>query len=264
MLYPPEFFDRTRCPRSKKKQCVELIASIITLSDRARRMGLLALEDDLDKITDPMMRKGLLLVVDGTDPDVVRDVLHAFMLSCYSRGIGLLRSVIALEGVLAIQAGENPRIIAENLSAFLGRDIDLWEAYWKKRLSTSPGFANEYNIGDEGYAVPRHAAPVNSAIECMEFEKLGEMADPFIQKILREIDSRDLAMALKGSSSKLQDKMCSNMSIRAAMLLKEDMDYMGPVRMDDVVCCQERILSIACRLAEAGEIIFPGGGVTVE
>lgn len=264
MFYPPEFFDRTRCPRSKKRECVELIASIITLSERARRMGLLALEDDLGKVTDPMMKKGLLLVVDGTDPDIVYDVLYAYMLSYHSRGVGLLKAVIALEGVLAIQSGDNPRLIAEKLSVFLGKDIDLWETYWNNRLNTSPGIVSEYSIGTEGYAVPAQKASVNSGFEGMDFEKLAEMADRFIQKILREVDSRDLAVALKGASARMQEKVCSNMSNRAAMLLKEDMDYMGPVRMDDVVCCQERILTIACRLAEAGEIIFPDGSELVE
>lgn len=260
MSYSPEFFDRIRCPRSKKKECIELIAAIITLSERARKMGLLALEDDLDKITDPMMKKGLLLVVDGTDPVIVHNVLHAFMLSCYSKGIGLLKAVIILEGVLGIQAGDNPRLIAEKLGAFLGRDIDLWETYWNNLADTHPG----YGAGVDGRGVSLRGGAVNSEVEGMDFERLADMADQFIQKILREIDSRDLAMALKGASAKLQEKIYGNMSNRAAMLLKEDMDYMGPVRMDDVIYCQQRILTIACRLAEAGEIIFPDGSELIE
>lgn len=259
MLYSPEFFDRIRCQRSKKKECIELIASINTLSERARRMGLLALEDDLDKIKNPMMKKGLLLVVDGTDPVIVHNVLYSFMLTCYPRGIGLLKAVIILEGVLGIQSGDNPRLLAEKMSAYLGRDIDLWETY-----RNNPDNNTGAGTGEDAQGVPRHAGDVNSEVEGMDFERLAGMADRFIQKILREVDTRDLAMALKGASAALQDKICSNMSNRAAMLLKEDMDYMGPVRMDDVICCQERILTIACRLAEAGEIIFPDGSELVE
>ena len=262
MPYSPEFFDRIRCHRSKKKQCVELIASIITLSERARRMGLLALEDDLDKIEDPMMKKGLLLVVDGTDPAIVHNILNAFMLSSYSRGIGLLKAVIILQGVLGIQAGDNPRLIAEKLSAFLGKDIDLWETYWNNLANDRAGFGG--GQGAEGEEHTHCEGDVNSEVEGIDFEKLADMADRFVQKILREVDTRDLAMALKGASAKMQDKIFSNMSDRAAMLLKEDMDYMGPVRMDDVIRCQERILTIACRLAEAGEIIFPGGSELIE
>ncbi|HPS57982.1 MAG TPA: FliG C-terminal domain-containing protein [Spirochaetota bacterium] len=262
MSYSPEFFDRIRCHRSKKKQCVELIASIITLSERARRMGLLALEDDLDAIKDPMMKKGLLLVVDGTDPAIVHQVLSAFMLSCYSRGINLLKAVIILQGVLGIQAGDNTRLIAEKLSVFLGKDIDLWETYWNDNVNARTGVGGVHGAEGEGHA--HRAGDVNSEVEGIDFEKLADMADRFIQKILREVDTRDLAMALKGASAKMQDKIFGNMSNRAAILLKEDMDYMGPVRMDDVICCQERILTIACRLAEAGEIIFPDGSELVE
>ncbi len=264
MSYQPEFFERIRCGRSKKRECVELIDLVVTLSERARRMGLLAREDDLDNIKDPLLKKGLLLVVDGTDPVVVRDVLYAFMLSSYRGGIGLLKAVMILEGVLAIQSGDNPRLIAEKLSVFLGKDIDLWETFRDNRVNVQAAYGSEYGAAPAGGVFTRSEETVNSVVKGMEFENLADVADRFIQMVLREVDTRDLALALKGASSKLQNKIFSNMSNRAAMLLKEDMDYMGPVRMDDVIRCQERILTIACRLAEAGEIIFPGDSGLLE
>jgi len=220
MIYSPEFFDRIRCTRKKKRECVELIASIITLSERARRMGLLALEDDLENIDDPLMKRGLLLVVDGTDPEIVFDLLYTFMLASRSRGIGLLKAVITLEGVLAIQAGENPALIASRLGFFLGRDIDLWDSYWNNRLRKSPGLAGEHIPGTGLYDAPHHRASPDPVAEGLDFEILSGMDDQFICRILREIESRDLAMALKGSSGAMQQKIFVNMSGRHPGCLK--------------------------------------------
>jgi len=81
-----------------------------------------------------------------------------------------------------------------------------------------------------------------------------------IQAVLREVDNDELALALKTASEELQEKIFSNMSERAATLIKEDMEYMGPVRVSDVETAQQRIVDIVRRLEEAGEIIISGRG----
>ncbi|MFG0292985.1 MAG: flagellar motor switch protein FliG [Phycisphaerales bacterium JB065] len=81
-----------------------------------------------------------------------------------------------------------------------------------------------------------------------------------IQAVLREVDNDELALALKTASEELQEKIFSNMSERAATLIKEDMEYMGPVRVSDVEAAQQRIVDIVRRLEEAGEIIISGRG----
>jgi flagellar motor switch protein FliG len=81
-----------------------------------------------------------------------------------------------------------------------------------------------------------------------------------IQAVLREVDNDELALALKTASEELQEKIFGNMSERAATLIKEDMEYMGPVRVSDVEAAQQRIVDIVRRLEEAGEIIISGRG----
>lgn len=81
-----------------------------------------------------------------------------------------------------------------------------------------------------------------------------------IQAVLREVDNDELALALKTASEALQEKIFGNMSERAATLIKEDMEYMGPVRVSDVEAAQQRIVDIVRRLEEAGEIIISGRG----
>ena len=81
-----------------------------------------------------------------------------------------------------------------------------------------------------------------------------------IQKVLREVDSSDLAKALKSVDSDAQDKVYRNMSKRAAALLKEDMDFMGPVRLKDVEEAQQKIVNIIRKLEEQGDIVVARAG----
>lgn len=92
------------------------------------------------------------------------------------------------------------------------------------------------------------------------FEDIVLLSDKDIQKVLREVDSTELAKALKGVNSEVQDKIFRNMSKRAAAVLKEDMDFMGPVRLKDVEEAQQKIVSIIRRLEDSGEIIVARAG----
>jgi len=92
------------------------------------------------------------------------------------------------------------------------------------------------------------------------FEDIKMVDDKGIQAVLREVDNSELALALKTASEELQKKIFGNMSERAAALIKEDMEFMGPVRISDVEASQQRIVDIVRRLEESGEIIIAGRG----
>lgn len=96
------------------------------------------------------------------------------------------------------------------------------------------------------------------------FEDIKLVDDKGIQAVLREVDNDELALALKTASPELQEHIFGNMSERASQLIKEDMEYMGPVRVSDVESAQQRIVDIVRRLEEAGEIIIAGRGGTEE
>jgi flagellar motor switch protein FliG len=92
------------------------------------------------------------------------------------------------------------------------------------------------------------------------FEDIVMLDDRAIQKVLREVDTAELAKALKAVDSEVQDKIFRNMSKRAATLLKEDMEYMGPIRLKDVEEAQQKIVSIIRKLEEQGEIVVARAG----
>jgi len=92
------------------------------------------------------------------------------------------------------------------------------------------------------------------------FEDIVLLDDRSIQKVLREVDTQDLAKALKGVDAEVQEKIYRNMSKRASSLLREDMDFMGPIRLRDVEESQQKIVNIIRKLEDSGDIIVARAG----
>jgi len=92
------------------------------------------------------------------------------------------------------------------------------------------------------------------------FEDIVLLDDRAIQKVLREVDSQELAKALKAVDTEVQDKIYRNMSKRASALLKEDMEFMGPIRIRDVEEAQQKIVNIIRKLEDSGEIVVARSG----
>lgn len=92
------------------------------------------------------------------------------------------------------------------------------------------------------------------------FDNLREVDDRGIQLLLREVSSEVLITALKGADDYLKEKIFSNMSKRAAELLRDDLEAKGPVRISEVEMAQKEILGVARRMADAGEIQLAGSG----
>ncbi len=92
------------------------------------------------------------------------------------------------------------------------------------------------------------------------FEDILLLDDRAIQRVLRDVDNNDLGLALKGSNEQVQNAIFNNLSKRLATMIKEDMEFMGPVRMKDVEEAQQKIVNIIRKLEDAGEIVISRGG----
>lgn len=92
------------------------------------------------------------------------------------------------------------------------------------------------------------------------FEDIINLDDKSIQRVLREVDNNELAVALKGTSEDVQTVIFNNLSKRLATMIQEDMDYMGPVRLKDVEEAQQKIVNIIRKLEDSAEIIISRGG----
>ena len=92
------------------------------------------------------------------------------------------------------------------------------------------------------------------------FEDLNTLDDRGMQRVLKEVDSKDLGLALKGASDDVKGKFLKNMSKRASQMLQDEMAFMGPVRIKDVEEAQQKIVNVVRGLEEAGELVLSRGG----
>ena len=92
------------------------------------------------------------------------------------------------------------------------------------------------------------------------FEDILSLDDRAIQRVLRDVDNSDLALALKGATEEVQNVILNNLSKRLAVMIKEDMEYTGPVRMKDVEEAQQKIVNIIRKLEDSAEIVIARGG----
>ena len=92
------------------------------------------------------------------------------------------------------------------------------------------------------------------------FEDILLVNDKGIQAVLKEVETGDLVLALRTATEELKQKMFGNMSERAVAMIREEMEYMGPVRLSDVETAQQKIVDVVRRLEDSGEIIIAGRG----
>ncbi len=92
------------------------------------------------------------------------------------------------------------------------------------------------------------------------FEDILKIDDNGLQLVLKEVNQEDLLVSLKTASEDLQNKIFANMSERAATMLREDLESLGPTRVSEVEKCQQKIVAICKRLEEEGKLVIGGGG----
>ena len=92
------------------------------------------------------------------------------------------------------------------------------------------------------------------------FEDILLLDDRAIQRVLRDVDNNDLAISLKGANEEVQNAIFNNLSKRLGVMIKEDMEFMGPVRMKDVEEAQQKIVNIIRKLEDSAEIVISRGG----
>ena len=92
------------------------------------------------------------------------------------------------------------------------------------------------------------------------FEDILLLDDRSIQRVLRDVDNNDLAVALKSANEQVQTAIFNNLSKRLAAMIREDMEFMGPVRMKDVEEAQQKIVNIIRKLEDSAEIVISRGG----
>ena len=381
-----ECFERARCAREEKTGTASLIKLWVALSEKARREGILSLEEMRNELTGTLPAWLLGLAIDGLNREDLRTVGEAAIASSGLSGRELLDALIDLEACISIKANDSPHTLALKLAPYLGSDSDLLSnedlfmmegekqpglpsaaeerkidcdsivadvraklklgegqiealrdlahsgnafegmspddlaiillymdgparktlleslscerqaeamrsicdlgdmnldfyieaaraslerliAGMEKNYKPAGGIAAAVTVlkstsGKNAKAVLINLAKENPALSesirtrMFTFEDIIRLDDRSIQKVLGKADSQRLALALKGASPSCSERIFSNLSHNAAIMLREDMEYMGPARIGDVKAAREEMLSIVRALEEGGEIII--------
>jgi len=245
----------------KENQLLDAVKRVIDLGYLARKEGLLALEEAVEYIENDSiegyLKQMIILVVDGTDPDMLKGIgLKRYYCSLIS-DYDALTQLIYLEGALSIQAGENPRIIEETLKVMLPnsvynnycykREKEIEEALKERSENLIESLCSGkklWNSKDRGYFVMKLADYA-----------ICDIKDKELERLLREIDNTNLALSMKGLSGDARRHIFSCMSKRLGEMIAENMEYMGPVRAVDVLEATQDIILVLIRLIDRGEII---------
>jgi flagellar motor switch protein FliG len=155
---------------------------------------------------------------------------------------------------------EVERVLERKLSTVMGQDFTIAGG-----IDSVVNLINRVDRGTERNIIealeeqdPELAEEIKKRL--FMFDDIGGMDDRSLQRVLREVDLKDLGLALKGASEDLRQKFFKNMSKRAADMLREDMDFMGPVRVRMVEEAQQKIVNVVRALEEAGEIVIARSG----
>lgn len=154
---------------------------------------------------------------------------------------------------------EIENVLREQLGDVFGADMrSTGGAYAVAEILNSASRSAEKNILDHlRERDPELAMEITNLM--FLFEDLVTLSDTSIQKIIKEVDSKTLAMSLKATSDELKAKIFDNMSERAGGMLKDEMEFLGPVRVAEVEEAQSMVLDAVRRLDEAGEIAITRG-----
>jgi flagellar motor switch protein FliG len=154
--------------------------------------------------------------------------------------------------------GEVDQILAGRLSSVLSQEVSLTGGI--KPVAEILNFmdrATEHGVLENLQASdPPLADEIRKLM--FTFDDLTRVDDRGIQRVLKEVDQKELALALKAAGQEVADKISKNMSERARGLLEEEIGYLGPVRLRDVEAAQQKIVSVVRQLEEAGEILVRG------
>ncbi len=201
-------------------QTIAMILSYLTSPQAAMVIGSLAPEKQADVAK-------RIAMMDRTSPDVIKEVervLERKLASLANQDYTIVGGVDAIVNILNTVDRSTEKHIMESLEI---EEPELADEIRKKMFV---------------------------------FEDILLLDDRAIQRVLRDVENSDLGVALKGAAEEVQNVIFKNLSKRLAAMIKEDMEFMGPVRMKDVEEAQQKIVSVIRKLEDAGEIVISRGG----
>lgn len=240
-------YERMKCSNEEKRRCIPLIEFILKLSEKARKNGLLSLEGS-DKNHMFFIRKTLELLLDGVEPGYIRHVMMNYIHVGNYEGIELLERILALEGLLAIQAGEHPLLLFQKLLSYLGEEM----SQEVEALLVLPYHCDERLIDDFNEKV-KNKKPMTAATALLE-DPVGKLDKRSLQRMLRDVAIEDIACALKGAGRNTVIRVLQCLPKKSALIIVKELDSNDLINPQSIIESQKRMIEIILKLRSEGEI----------
>ena len=153
---------------------------------------------------------------------------------------------------------EVERVLEKKLSSLVNQDYTIGVDAIVNILNTVDRTTEKHIMESLEIEEPELADEIRKKM--FVFEDILLLDDRAIQRVLRDVDNADLGVALKAANEEVQNVIFKNLSKRLAAMIKEDMEFMGPVRMKDVEEAQQKVVSVIRKLEDSGEIVISRGG----
>lgn len=248
---------------------LDMIKALCTI---VRGHGFLELDEHIihmDKTPESRLLVDIFLsVVDGFDGEYIEE--YGMGLYCSSVGsvYKKLSELMMIEGALLIWDGQNPIAIAWQLKSIIPEEIlekeeFLREEYQKNGCKGMPAIPEikeqEVNLVE---ILCKAESPVTPKDDYYDFIRLSDYIfqtcnDTAMQRLLRDVDNKDLAAALMVLEGKTRKRFFDNLSVRLGVMVAIDMDYSSPVSFDEAIKALRQIVSIFMKLADGGVIVYP-------
>lgn len=238
--------------REKEQQgkVIDAAKNLMILADLARKEGLLVLEDRAQTITSDYLKQLILLVVDGNFPEIIAEIGTNIYWTKAPDGADAMVDYMYLRGMLGIQNGDNLSILESVLVSLM--PIELHQEYHtqmevlhqkkdvEKLFSIHPTFQDS-NVCEAIYTLEKIVSTLHN--RC-------------IQRVLRELDNRDLAICIYVLQQETRKKVLSNLSTGLAHAIMEDMTLCMSISEKDVDASIKRVLNTINSLLKSGEIVI--------
>ena len=236
-------------------QLEDAVTTIITLSVTARREGLLALEEAVEKVSSEFLKQLIMLVVDGTEPALIAEIATNEYWVNAPEGAQAMAEYMYLRGILGIQAGENDRLLKEVLLSLMPLGQRKKYKAQMDGVEGEPGTTRREAIAEKFV----NSSPVVSDKEVLEkvsaLEKeIHMLPDRSVQRLLREVDNRILAVCTYAVKEETRRKILENLSVRLAGMIMEEVVCNMPVTEKEVGESIKKVQLIIETLQRDGEI----------
>ncbi len=219
MYLDKRFYRKTDLTEDEKKEALEVVELLYAMSFKSRLNGLLSLEYGLEYVPWDFMRIGLQLVVDGTDPETIINIMNNLLFSLNAADFELLKQIIMAEGVLGIQSGTNPQLLAISLNSLIGMDPTV-----KYMTEKRAGWGTELGLKGIGEYVPQMKNKVIlSELTTGLEDKIPRLSDADIKKLLAGFPLNDLGRAVYGASGLVAERIYNNLNKTARVFFIMEM-----------------------------------------